>query len=233
MSGVTMQRICALRRCKRFRLSLPEGEGPEWTRMRIRMDPETDPRARNFGSPCACDEVFVAAFSRASCDIRGGRFEPCAPPRATNRLDDEKGKIGCEPNKEDTVTMTETIPTVLVVDDDPDLRAVLVDSLTEEGFHVWAVADAFAALDIARRQSLHAVLSDIALPGMDGTRFVTTIRREGLAVPVVFMSAHDPQRCLPDVPFLHKPFALDDLIALLTSILEPLQSRTDAALIAR
>src|SRR5688500_2008480 len=78
---------------------------------------------------------------------------------------------------------------LLLVEDDPTLRQALSFNLTREGYEVTAVADGEAALEAARNESLDLVLLDVMLPGMSGVEVLRVLRREGIATPVIILSA--------------------------------------------
>ncbi|MEW6338687.1 MAG: sigma-54 dependent transcriptional regulator [Acidobacteriota bacterium] len=79
---------------------------------------------------------------------------------------------------------------VLVVDDDAANRKAVGAILSGAGFDVMESADAFAALDTIDRESPHAVLLDLKMPGMDGLALVTNLRQRGIDVPVVVLTGH-------------------------------------------
>jgi PAS domain S-box-containing protein len=81
--------------------------------------------------------------------------------------------------------------TVLVVDDDPDTRALASRFLGELGARVVTVADVDSAMREIARDRPQVALCDIHMPGEDGYRFLARLRAEGLgdALPVVAFSA--------------------------------------------
>jgi DNA-binding response OmpR family regulator len=108
--------------------------------------------------------------------------------------------------------------TVLVVEDEPSLRGILRRTLEAEGFHVEEVPDGESALRLvqARAEPFDLVLTDLAMPGIDGRQVSETVRRYRPSVAVLCMSA-DPD-AVPyiessDTPVrvLLKPFTADDL----------------------
>ncbi|MGW1836433.1 response regulator transcription factor [Streptomyces sp. NPDC002067] len=79
--------------------------------------------------------------------------------------------------------------TILVVEDDPALRAVLVRGLREEGFGTAAARDGAGALRLAG-EDIGAVVLDIGLPDADGRDVCQAMRARGFLRPVVFLTAH-------------------------------------------
>jgi CheY-like chemotaxis protein len=106
-------------------------------------------------------------------------------------------------------------PTVLIVDDDDSIAELLADLLSEEGYRVVIAREGRAALRAVRRERPAMVLSDCMMPGLSGEEFVRELRRHPATrgVPVVLMSSTRPLKPdLANVPFLAKPFELDDVI---------------------
>ncbi len=119
--------------------------------------------------------------------------------------------------------MTRPEPTsILVVEDDADVRETLVLVLESEGFAVREARDGREALEVMRagfRPDL--ILLDLMMPVMNGWEFRAEMKRdpELAAIPVVFVSALEPAperaTALDAAGFLHKPF---DLAALLRTV---------------
>ena len=105
---------------------------------------------------------------------------------------------------------------VLVVDDEPVVRAVVRDVLHEEGYAVVEAPDGRTVLEILDRERPDLVLMDVMMPGIDGREVYRVLRsREDLLdVPVVMMSAAArADRLDPSIAgFLSKPFDLDRLM---------------------
>ncbi|MCS4504917.1 response regulator [Arhodomonas aquaeolei] len=105
------------------------------------------------------------------------------------------------------------VPTVFVVDDDPDVRDALAMLLTAAGRPVeaWASADAFLAGCGPERRG--CLILDVRLPGMNGLTAQQELDSRGYTLPVIFISGHG------DIPmavravsagaldFLEKPFS--------------------------
>jgi two-component system, chemotaxis family, chemotaxis protein CheY len=111
--------------------------------------------------------------------------------------------------------------TVLVVDDDRDIRDVLTDALEAEGYRVQTAADGQEALDWLRVAPVRpcVILLDLMMPRMDGLQFRSeTLNDPALAViPVVVLSA-DPSvivtaKSLNFSGALRKPVPLEALLA--------------------
>jgi len=101
---------------------------------------------------------------------------------------------------------------VLIVDDDRDMREVLVDLFALEGYRVSAAANGRQALKEARRHPPDIILLDLMMPVMTGWQFRAEQARDpGLArVPVVVMSGF--AEGLDVAAVLPKPFVLDEVL---------------------
>ena len=87
------------------------------------------------------------------------------------------GTIRCMPSR-----------TVLIAEDDPAIRELLVHHLQREGFDVLAVSDGNAALRAAR-DAADVLILDLGLPAIDGLEVARTLRREKCGVPILMLTA--------------------------------------------
>ena len=120
---------------------------------------------------------------------------------------------------QDSSTTLETMPTVLVVEDEPAIREVVADLLQDEGYAVRQASDGLQAIDELEVDNVDLVLSDVRMPRLDGPTLARRLRRRGQAIPVVLMSAVDLEVDLPGVRFLPKPFDRDHLLHVVGSAL--------------
>lgn len=81
--------------------------------------------------------------------------------------------------------------TVLLVEDDADVREAVEQILTEEGFHVVAASDGGKALDVLARgeHRFCTVILDVLMPGVDGAEFLARARAQLRTIPVLLFSA--------------------------------------------
>jgi two-component system response regulator MprA len=114
---------------------------------------------------------------------------------------------------------------IFVVEDDDELRAVLVRGLREEGFSADAVATGGELLAMIDRTSPDAFIVDIGLPDTDGRDLCQALRARGVQAPVLFLTARD---ALVDRvsgfgaggdDYVTKPFAFVELVARLQALL--------------
>jgi DNA-binding response OmpR family regulator len=79
--------------------------------------------------------------------------------------------------------------TILIVEDDEDLRDSLKDQLNlHEGFEVTTVGTASKGMELAKTDHYEVVLFDVALPDMDGREAVRLLRKSGLKMPIIMMT---------------------------------------------
>ncbi len=107
--------------------------------------------------------------------------------------------------------------TVLVVDDDRHIVGVLAEVLESEGYAVRKAYDGMDALQEAAIAPPDLVLSDVAMPRLNGIALAQRLRERG--VPVVLLSAAVADPRLAGVPFVPKPFDLDRILGLVTHFL--------------
>ena len=114
---------------------------------------------------------------------------------------------------------------ILVVDDDPALRAALDRALKLEGYHVALAHDGRQALQMMTGGNQDAVILDLGLPLMDGVEVCRRVRERGDRTPVLMLTARDAVSDRVEGldagadDYLVKPFALDELLARLRALL--------------
>jgi two-component system, response regulator, stage 0 sporulation protein F len=109
---------------------------------------------------------------------------------------------------------------ILVVDDDPQVRATIARAVNELGYAVAEAADGRQALSAVRDEGISLVILDYVMPEMDGAEVAREIAAFDPDLPVVFSTGHAALRALrasagEDISVLHKPFTLDELDELL------------------
>ncbi|HYC31168.1 MAG TPA: response regulator transcription factor [Gemmatimonadales bacterium] len=114
---------------------------------------------------------------------------------------------------------------VLVVEDNRNLALGLRTNLEYEGHDAEVVADGATALLRARTGAHDLIVLDLMLPGLDGFRVLETLRRDGVAIPVLVLTARgdeaDKVRGLEGGAddYVTKPFALRELLARVAALL--------------
>ncbi|MEL6921452.1 MAG: response regulator transcription factor [Pseudomonadota bacterium] len=85
-----------------------------------------------------------------------------------------------------------TTKTILLVDDDNDLREILNEQLSlYEEFHVLQEETATKGIEAARNNMIDLVVMDVGLPDMDGREAVKILRKGGFKAPVIMLTGHD------------------------------------------
>jgi two-component system response regulator MprA len=121
---------------------------------------------------------------------------------------------------------------LVVVEDDDELRSLLVRGLGEEGFDVAAAMDGASALALAE-QGADALVIDIGLPDADGRDLCQALRARGVDAPVLFLTARDAMTDrlagfgAGGDDYVTKPFHFDEVVARLRALLR--RAGADAA----
>jgi CheY-like chemotaxis protein len=109
--------------------------------------------------------------------------------------------------------------TILVVDDDDDIRDALGEVLRTSGHQVATAANGREALELLRKdRSVCLVLLDLMMPVMDGYRFLEAQKQEPelAAIPVAIITAGTVDReRIVDTPLLRKPIRLPTLLSVI------------------
>jgi CheY-like chemotaxis protein len=105
-------------------------------------------------------------------------------------------------------------PAVLLVEDDRDIRDMIVTLLGMAGFNVVPCATAEMGLNALREQEFDLILTDYALPRQSGLWLLQEAESEGLiqGTPVLIVTAHPDVEAKPAYEVIQKPFDLDELI---------------------
>jgi two-component system, OmpR family, phosphate regulon response regulator PhoB len=132
------------------------------------------------------------------------------------------------------MTEESTRAVVLVVEDDPRVRELLTEVLSDEGYDVIPAANGEEALTTVTTVWPSLITLDLDLPGISGATILQALREqhETRELPVVIVSAKSHiaanVRELAQA-VVSKPFELDDLIAIIRSFVPPPKSGTDSA----
>jgi len=116
-------------------------------------------------------------------------------------------------------------PRILIVEDDAELRGILVRGLAEEGFRTEGTATGTDLLRRAVAAPADALVVDIGLPDTDGRDLCQALRAQGVEAPVLFLTARDAlvERLAGfnagGDDYLTKPFAFAELVARLQALL--------------
>jgi PAS domain S-box-containing protein len=116
--------------------------------------------------------------------------------------------------------------TVLVVEDEPQVRDFTCRVLAAHGYHCVEASNGVEALDVVRErgESIDAVLTDVVMPGLGGGALAQRLAELRPRLPVLFTSAYSGEDVVrrglipSDAPFLQKPFTPEALVAMLQDL---------------
>jgi len=104
---------------------------------------------------------------------------------------------------------------ILVIDDDPDVRAFIVATLEEQGYRVRQAADGAHGLKEATREKPDLVILDFIMPGLSGAEVANRLLAKRRDQPILFVSGYSEteavRRVAPNAPLLAKPFRAEAL----------------------
>ncbi len=116
-------------------------------------------------------------------------------------------------------------PTILVVDDEPGVRAALTGVLRDEGYAVDAVPSGEDCLDRVTREAVDLIILDVWLPGMDGLATLARLRERQVDAQVVLISGHGNIESavraikMGAFDFVEKPLSLDKTVLVVRNAL--------------
>ena len=115
--------------------------------------------------------------------------------------------------------------TLLVAEDQADIRELLVMNLRNAGYEVTAVADGLAALASQNEQASDLLILDLMMPGLDGLEVCKALRARGHGTPILMLTAKSTELDrvlgleLGADDYLTKPFSLAELLARVKALL--------------
>lgn len=110
---------------------------------------------------------------------------------------------------------------ILIVEDDANVRMVIANTLARHGYHVKTAADADIAVRIWKESTkkIDLLIVDMVMPGqLTGWQLADDLTTRDPSLRVIYMSGYDPSKSEPDMGFtakgifLHKPFQMDELL---------------------
>ena len=106
---------------------------------------------------------------------------------------------------------------ILIVDDELNMRLVLRAMLKKEGYEVFVAEDGLAALNILKETDVSAVVTDLKMPKLDGMGLLDRVTREYPSIPIIIITAYGTVNTAVDAlkkgafDYITKPFDQDDL----------------------
>jgi FixJ family two-component response regulator len=129
--------------------------------------------------------------------------------------------------------MSEAQPTVVIIDDDPEIRSALQALLETVNLRAALFASASEFLTSKRPQGPCCIVADVRLPGLSGLDFQQELTRENSSIPIIFITGHGDismsVRAMKAgaVEFLTKPLYDQDLLDAIQSALRRDRSRLE------
>lgn len=114
---------------------------------------------------------------------------------------------------------------ILIVEDEPKTGTFLRQGLNEAGFSADLATDGHTGLNLMQDGDYDLIILDVMLPKLDGWQILTSLRRQGLDMPVLFLTARDQTEDrikgleLGADDYLIKPFSFAELLARVRTIL--------------
>ena len=114
---------------------------------------------------------------------------------------------------------------ILVVDDEPMVRALITRALTDEAYEVVSVANGRAALDAARSAEVgfDLIVTNNYMPGLAGPELVSRVRQDFPSLPILHIDDIVRRRRIghlpTDVPTIYKPFSIATLLDAVRALL--------------
>ncbi|MBW3668245.1 MAG: response regulator transcription factor [Actinobacteria bacterium] len=130
-------------------------------------------------------------------------------------------------------------PRILVVDDEPSIVDAVATALRYEGFDVSEAATGRQALKLTESQRPDLLVLDVMLPDLDGLEVTRRLRRDGLRVPVLFLTARDATEdkvaglTVGGDDYVTKPFSLAEVVARVRAILRRVAAADDEGSVLR
>lgn len=128
--------------------------------------------------------------------------------------------------------------TILIVEDDSDLREALTETLTMAGYETELAVNGEDALNVLAEKSVDMVVSDVQMAKMDGVKLLNKIKTSHADLPVILMTAFGTIQQAVDVmqsgavDYLVKPFQPEVLISKVSQFLPTVLSETDTGFVA-
>lgn len=122
---------------------------------------------------------------------------------------------------------------IVVVDDEPSIRELLVASLHFAGFDVATAASGSEAIEVIEKTQPDLIVLDVMLPDIDGFTVTRRIRQEGIGAPVLFLTARDDTQdkvmglTVGGDDYVTKPFSLEEVVARIRAILRRTHATQD------
>jgi DNA-binding response OmpR family regulator len=115
---------------------------------------------------------------------------------------------------------------ILVVEDDPNIRQLNTEALTQSGYEVDAAEDGAMAWNALRQTNYDLLITDQRMPRVSGLELLTKLRAARLSLPVIMATGTVPEAIFSRQPWLKpeavllKPYTIPELLSLVTTVLQ-------------
>ena len=126
-------------------------------------------------------------------------------------------------------------PSILIIEDDPDILELLEYNLKKQRFKVFSAMDGESGIHLTKKQQLDLIILDIMLPGIDGLEVCKHLRREqsNSYIPIIMLTAKSQESDiivgleLGADDYLTKPFSPQELVARIRAVLRRQDIQTE------
>ncbi len=191
------------------------GHGMDETTLKNIFDPFFTTKEVNKGTGLGLSMVYGIVQQH-----EGGIFVRSSPGSGTNFeiyfIAEKTGKTDT-PLKQHEISAQGGSETILLVEDNPDVRRLAKRYLIKIGYHVIDTGDPHEAMEIGRNTTINLLLTDIVMPGMNGKQLYDRLKPVNPELRVLFMSGYTDDVVLNHgignqrFAFIQKPFMLNEL----------------------
>jgi PAS domain S-box-containing protein len=157
----------------------------------------------------------MARQSGGAARIETAPGEGTAVKLLFRKAEGEAVEAAAEPGEAEQADAARIRATVLVIDDDPDVRGFIAATLEEQGYRVRQASDGRQGLAELAREKADLVVLDFIMPGLSGAEVASRILADQPGQPILFVSGYSEteavKRTAPDAPLLAKPFRAEAL----------------------
>jgi len=113
---------------------------------------------------------------------------------------------------------------IVVVDDEEDILELIEFTLSE--YEVFAFTSVNGVKELLDKENIDLIIMDRNLPGIEGSVFISELRKEGITIPVIYLSAKDKEEDILEGferggdDYITKPFSLKELKARIKAVLK-------------
>jgi DNA-binding response OmpR family regulator len=122
---------------------------------------------------------------------------------------------------------------ILIVEDEEDILELMEFNLAKEGFETMGFLNTKRLSEVLAEEKVDLILMDRNLPGTEGSEYIASLRRQGINIPVIFISAKDKDEDIVQGferggdDYLTKPFSMKELILRVKAVLRRTQKSSN------